>query len=59
MDESLVQHLVVEACKLGARGYQVIGWEPPRSSSDDSRGRLLHVRPAPPSSASQPMWYER
>jgi hypothetical protein len=54
-----IQEIVRTACKLGAKGFQVLGWEPPHSGSDNPDGRLISIVPLPPSSASEVCWYDK
>lgn len=41
MKKEVINYLVNEASKWGAKGQQVIGWIPPRSACDDEKGHLV------------------
>lgn len=54
-----IQSLVIQACKLGAMGFRVMGWIPPSSATEDPNGRLMYVKAEPPKSPSESWWYEK
>ncbi len=58
MNLSLIDELVRRAARLGAKGYEVLGWNPPSSATEDPDGTLI-IRKAEFTSASQTPWYER
>ncbi len=57
MSKDLLLRLLRKANKLGAQGYQVIGWEPPESGSSDPDGTLYYIIP-PGRSGSELPWYQ-
>ena len=58
MDKELLDSLLCEASKLGAKGYKVIGWIPPQSASESAHGRLISVKQNT-GTASEVPWYDR
>lgn len=53
-----IQQLVIKACKLGAKGYRVLGWIPPQSGTDNPEGNFVVDKPEQ-SSPSEAAWYDR
>ncbi len=54
-----IQYLVVEACKLGAKGIQVIGWTSPVSATNNPNGNLICITPDEPKTASDVSWFNK
>ncbi len=40
MTQEIIEHLLNKASKLGAKGYEVIGFKPPEKATDDPYGYL-------------------
>ena len=57
MDLELLQRLLIKANKLGAKGYQVLGWQPPTSATDDPDGTIYYTTPEN-RPVSLPRWFE-
>jgi hypothetical protein len=41
MDSNLLNKLLNDASKWGAKGVEVVGWVPPQGPTQDSKGMLI------------------
>lgn len=41
-----IQRLVKDANKLGAKGYQILAWQPPQSATDNPQGKFIYTVPS-------------
>ena len=53
-----IQSLVIRACKLGAKGMQVVGWYPPKTVTEDPNGYMIYYVGKPQTSPSCIPWYD-
>ncbi len=57
MIDSIYLNAIMEANKLGAKGYQVIGAEMPHSAADDYKIKLIIIRPILRGAADK-LWFD-
>lgn len=57
MNTDLLQKLLIRANKLGAQGYQVIGWTPPESGTSNPEGTLYYITSRGRTGSEKP-WYQ-
>lgn len=52
-----LNELLNKASKLGAQGYEVVGYKPPANATDNPTGELIVAYRNFPTSATERPWY--